>query len=42
MLDPLRENAEQHGWPCFYLSDETENRGELIRQFQSAQGGAVF
>jgi len=39
MLDLLRENAEQHGWRCFYLSDETENRGELI---QSAQGGAVF
>jgi superfamily II DNA or RNA helicase len=42
MLDLLRENVEQHGWPCFYLSGETEDRGELIRQFQSAPGGAVF
>ena len=42
MLDLLREKVNQHGWPHFYLAGETENRGELVREFQSAKGGAVF
>jgi SNF2-related domain/Helicase conserved C-terminal domain len=29
-------------WPMFYLAGETENRGELVRQFQEAEGAAVF
>ena len=42
MLDLLREKCQEHGWPCFYLAGETENRGQLVREFQSAAGGAVF
>jgi SNF2 family DNA or RNA helicase len=42
MLDILRETIEQRDWPHFYLAGDTENRGELVQQFQSAKGGAVF
>jgi SNF2 family DNA or RNA helicase len=42
MLDLLREKCKAHGWPCFYLAGETENRGQLVREFQSVAGGAVF
>lgn len=42
MLDLLRETVNQHGWPHFYLAGSTENRGELVERFQSAEGQAVF
>ena len=42
MLDILRETVKQRGWPHFYLAGDTENRGELVKEFQSAKGGAVF
>jgi superfamily II DNA or RNA helicase len=42
MLDLLREKLKQRGWPHFYLAGETENRGELVREFQSAKDSAVF
>ncbi len=42
MLDLLRETVKQREWPHFYLAGSTENRGELVRDFQSAIGGAVF
>jgi hypothetical protein len=42
MLDLLRDKVKQRGWPHFYLAGETENRGELVREFQAAKGGAVF
>ena len=42
LLDLLRPELERRGWPVFYLSGQTENRGELVRQFQSAPGPAVF
>ena len=42
MLDILRETVQQRDWPHFYLAGDTENRGELVQQFQSAKGGAVF
>ncbi|HEX3719255.1 MAG TPA: DEAD/DEAH box helicase [Verrucomicrobiae bacterium] len=42
MLDILRETVQGHEWPHFYLAGDTENRGELVREFQSAKGGAVF
>lgn len=42
MLDLIREKMEQRDWPFFYLAGDTENRGELVQQFQSAKGGAVF
>jgi hypothetical protein len=42
MLDLLRDTVKQREWPHFYLAGGTENRGELVREFQSAKGGAVF
>ena len=42
MLDLLRPILEERQWPVFYLAGHTENRGELVRQFQSAEGAAVF
>ncbi len=42
MLDLLRDKMKQRGWPHFYLAGSTENRGELVKDFQSANGGAVF
>jgi hypothetical protein len=42
LLDLLRPELEHRGWPVFYLSGQTENRGELVRQFQTAEGPAVF
>ncbi|HEX7858752.1 MAG TPA: DEAD/DEAH box helicase [Verrucomicrobiae bacterium] len=42
MLHILREKMEERNWPYFYLAGDTENRGELVREFQAAKGGAVF
>ena len=42
MLDILRNILKERKWPHFYLAGETENRGELVQQFQAAPGAAVF
>src|SRR5256885_17105622 len=42
LLDLLRPLIEARGWPLFYLAGDTENRGELIQRFQSAEGPGVF
>jgi len=42
MLDLLRDTVKLRAWPHFYLAGDTENRGELVKEFQSATGGAVF
>src|SRR4030095_5966522 len=42
MLDLIKEALAAQGWPLFYLAGDTENRGELVRQFQSTEGQAVF
>ena len=42
MLELLRPELEKRGWPIFYLAGQTENRGELVRQFQDAAGPGVF
>src|SRR5258708_17878371 len=42
MLDLLRPILRERGWKLFYLTGHTENRGELVREFQSAKGAAVF
>jgi SNF2 family DNA or RNA helicase len=42
MLDLLREKVNERGWPHFYLAGATENRGQLVREFQSVKDGAVF
>jgi hypothetical protein len=42
LLDLLRPVLTERNWPTYYLAGDTENRGELVRQFQSAEGAAVF
>jgi SNF2 family DNA or RNA helicase len=42
LLSLLKPAIEERGWRHFYLAGETENRGELVRQFQTAKHGAVF
>ncbi len=42
MLDLIRQAVESRGWTHFYLSGATENRGDLIEQFQATEGPAVF
>ena len=42
MLNILRTALADKGWPLFYLAGDTENRGELVRNFQAAEGAAVF
>jgi superfamily II DNA or RNA helicase len=42
MLNILRDTVKQREWPHYYLSGDTENRGELVKEFQAAKGGAVF
>ena len=42
LLDIVRETVKTREWPHFYLTGETDNRGELVKEFQSAKGSAVF
>jgi SNF2 family DNA or RNA helicase len=42
MLHLLRPALSERNWPIFYLAGETEDRGELVRNFQNAPGPAVF
>jgi len=42
MLNLLKPQIEARGWPLFFLSGQTENRGELVNAFQTAEGPGVF
>ncbi len=42
MLDLLSEMVTRRGWQQFFLAGDTENRGDLVREFQATAGGAVF
>jgi hypothetical protein len=42
LLGLLKPVLAEKGWPQFYLAGETENRGDLVRKFQEAEGAAVF
>lgn len=42
MLDRLREKVDAREWKSFYLAGATEDRGNLVDQFQKHDGGAVF
>lgn len=42
MLHLLKAAVAEHKWPQFFLAGDTENRGELVQQFQSTEGPAVF
>jgi hypothetical protein len=42
LLDLLKGALAEKGWPLHYLAGDTENRGELVNAFQSAEGAGVF
>ena len=42
LLALLKPLVAARDWPMFYLAGETENRGQLVREFQEAEGAAVF
>jgi len=42
LLDIVRETVKARDWPHFYLTGETDDRGELVKEFQGAKGAAVF
>ncbi|HEY9170717.1 MAG TPA: DEAD/DEAH box helicase, partial [Verrucomicrobiae bacterium] len=42
LLDLLRGAIEERGWRQWYLAGDTENRGDLVSEFQSADGAGVF
>ncbi len=42
MLGLLKPALADKGWKQFYLAGDTENRGELVKEFQAAEGAAVF
>jgi SNF2 family DNA or RNA helicase len=42
MLDLIRKAIKAKQWKQFYLAGDTENRGELVKEFQESQGSSVF
>jgi hypothetical protein len=42
MLNLLQSAIAERKWPMFYLAGDTENRGELVQRFQTAEGAAIF
>ncbi len=42
MLDILRDEITERKWPMFYLSGATEDRGDLVKEFQAKEGAAIF
>lgn len=42
LLDLLKDALAEKGWPLHYLAGNTENRGEVVREFQAREGEAVF
>jgi SNF2 family DNA or RNA helicase len=42
LLNLVQPELTSRGWPVFYLAGQTENRGDLVRQFQAAEGAGVF
>jgi SNF2 family DNA or RNA helicase len=42
MLELLRAAVREREWRHWYLAGDTENRGDLVREFQSAEGAGVF
>jgi hypothetical protein len=42
LLDILRSEVKRRQWKHWYLAGDTENRGDLVREFQAAEGAGVF
>jgi hypothetical protein len=41
-LHLLKEAVEGRDWKTWYLAGDTENRGELVKEFQGHEGAGVF
>ncbi len=42
MLELIRAELVARNWPHYVLTGQTDDRGQLVEQFQSAEGAAVF
>jgi len=42
LLGLLRTEVKARNWTHWYLAGDTENRGDLVREFQAAEGAGVF
>src|SRR5262249_48932177 len=42
LLEILRTAVTERGWTHWYLAGDTENRGQLVSEFQAAEGAGVF
>ena len=42
LLGLVRTEIKKRDWPHWYLAGDTENRGDLVKKFQAAEGGGVF
>lgn len=42
MLDILKITGEKEGWKMWELTGKTENRGDLVKEFQNHEGPGVF
>jgi len=42
LLDLLKDELVQRDWKHWYLAGHTENRGDLVNEFQTAEGSGVF
>jgi SNF2 family DNA or RNA helicase len=42
LLEILRDEIKKRDWKHWYLAGDTENRGDLVREFQAAEGAGVF
>jgi hypothetical protein len=42
LLELLQPQLKARDWPVFLLTGATENRADKVRDFQTAEGGAIF
>jgi hypothetical protein len=42
LIDLLGPLLQERHWPVFRLTGATENRGELVKEFQATEGAAIF
>ena len=42
MLEIIRRSVDERGWKNFTLTGKTEDRGDLVDDFQSTDGSAIF
>jgi SNF2 family DNA or RNA helicase len=42
LLNLVQPELRKRSWRHFYLAGQTENRGDLVKEFQATEGAAVF